>query len=78
MTIRLEDPRWEDPALLRAEMARAGLITRSAEHGWRLRTAGWIYMVALAAMAEGDPDREQPGLARALRRIERTVNDAGG
>jgi len=75
--MRLDDPLWEDPAELRREMARAGLITRSAMHGWRLRTRGWQVMVALAAMAEGDPDRDLPGLARALRRIERTISDAG-
>lgn len=72
--VRTDDPRWENPDLLRADMARAGLITRSKEHGWRLRSFGWMTLVALSVMAEGEDVREYPGLARALHRAKEVLD----
>ena len=72
--IRTEDPLWEDAHALRAELARLGLITRSKEHGWRLRTHGWMALVALSVMAEGEDVREYPGLARALHRAKEVLD----
>jgi hypothetical protein len=71
--INVADPRWEDPVLLRADMLRSGLITRSKD-GHRLRTYGWLSLVALSVIAEGEDVSGYPGLGRALFRAKEVLD----
>jgi hypothetical protein len=72
--IRVDDPKWEDVHELRASMARDGLITRSKDGGYRLRTYGWQCLVALSVIAESDDVTEYPGLSRALYRAKEVLD----
>ena len=66
---RLDDPLWEDAKKLRAELARAGLITLPKDRPPELRTFGWQALVALAAIAERYEGTEHPSLQRVLNQV---------
>lgn len=71
---RIDDPRWEDPSLLRRDLAAAGLITTPKDGQPELRTFGWQALVALATIADRQ-GTSYPGLKRVLQQIHETIDE---